>query len=145
MAQTYDAQNVCKIESTNTVVGAAGSATSPCLSSDEALVRVVYTRNETADCYIERSVFEEIERDQRQVWTATSDHAQGNFSRAKGAHVMSASLFVQELKHVRKESRDVIASAASDGDAAAASMLIRNVDPSTKEKLYKLREMLDGR
>lgn len=105
-------------------------------------VEIVFTGGETADSYIERAIFEWCERGTRPVWAATNDVAQVLFSRAKGAHVMSASLFVQEIKLARRETRE----RAKERDEASvrAKMLICNVDESTREGLYKLRERLDN-
>lgn len=106
-------------------------------------VHVVYTGTETADSYIERAVFEQCEAGRRQVWAATSDAAQFKFSSAKGAHVMSSNLFIQELKKTKQEIKERLATL--DESAARGKMLIANVDEQTKAKLYELRDKLDGR
>lgn len=104
-------------------------------------VNIVYTGNETADSYIERAVFEQCEKGGRQVWAATSDVAQIKFSSAKGAHVMSANLFIQELNRAKREIKERLAS--KDEGAARGKMLIANVDEQTRAKLYELRDRLD--
>lgn len=106
-------------------------------------VHVVFTGTETADSYIERAVFEQCEKGKRQVWAATSDTAQIKFSSAKGAHVMSSSLFIQELKRAKREVRERLATL--DECTARGKMLIANVDEQTRAKLYELRDKLDGR
>lgn len=105
-------------------------------------VEIVFTGTETADTYIERSVYEHCEEGKRQVWAATSDVAQLSFSRAKGAHVMSASLFVQEMKRASKETREKVVE--TDESAARGKMLISNVDKDTRDALYALRDKLNG-
>ena len=105
-------------------------------------VQVVFTGSETADSYIERAVFEGCEEDVRQVWAATSDVAQLRFTTGKGAHVMSASLFVQELKRARKETRERVDEV--DESAARGKMFISNVDEDTRNALYALRDRLNG-
>lgn len=105
-------------------------------------VTVVFTGSETADTYIERCVFQRCEANDRQVWAATSDVAQLSFSHAKGAHVMSSHLFVQEIKRARKETRERIGE--FDEASAQGKMLIANVDKSTRDRLYQLRDRLDA-
>lgn len=110
---------------------------------DNQGVRVVYTRGETADSFIEREVFRECEIGKRQIWAATSDILQGRVAGTKGAHVMSAGLFVQELKRAKNETREKLE--ATDEEALRGKMLISNVDETTRERLYELRDRLDGR
>lgn len=106
-------------------------------------VDVVFTGSETADAYIERRVFELCEQNQRQVWVVTNDVAERNFAQAKGAHIMSASLFVQELTRVQRETADLTL-ALEDGATRASRTLIQAVDPETRNKLYRLRDGLDS-
>lgn len=114
------------------------------MSTTEQLVDVVFTGSGTADSYIERAVFEEVERGARQVWMATNDRAQAMVSSSKGAHVWSASLFIQELKKAKRESRELCDhDDEKKGDEARAQMLIANVDDDTVSALYKLRQTLD--
>lgn len=105
-------------------------------------VEVVFTGTETADSYIERAVFESCEAGERQVWAATSDVAQLSFSRAKGAHIMSSNLFIQELKRAKRETKEKVGE--TDEAAARAKMLISNVDEDTRNALYALRDKLNG-
>lgn len=105
-------------------------------------VEVVYTGSETADSYIERCVYEMCEVGSRQVWAATSDVAQLRFSCSKGAHVMSAQLFVQELKRVRKETSELMEE-KNEWDARG-KMLIATVDKETRARLYQLRDELNA-
>jgi uncharacterized protein len=108
-------------------------------------VDVVFTGNETADTWIERRVFELCEAGERQVWVATNDVAERQFAESKGAHVMSAGLFVQEIKRAKKESREHAEDLRKFEEATVAgNMLIRNVNEETREKLYRLRELLDN-
>jgi uncharacterized protein len=108
-------------------------------------VGIVFTGSENADSWIERRVFELCEAGERQVWVATNDGAERRFAESKGAHVMSASLFVQEVKRAKMESTERAAELQKGEEAAVAGqMLIRNVDEATREKLYRLRELLDG-
>lgn len=104
-------------------------------------VEVVFTGSETADSFIERQVFEHCEEGLRQVWVVTSDCLEGRFSQAKGAHVMSSTLFIQELKRARKETKELAESERSGG--AGGKMLISCVDEETRGKLYELRDRLD--
>lgn len=114
------------------------------VSTTDQLVEVVFTGNTTADSYIEREVFAEVERGARQVWAATNDRAQAMVSSSKGAHVWSASLFIQELKKAKREgSRLCDQSDTGKGEEARAQMLISNVTEETVSKLYKLRKALD--
>lgn len=106
-------------------------------------VDVVFTGSETADSYIERRVFQACEEGQRQVWAATSDGAQRSFTEAKGAHIMSSRLFIQEMKRARRESRERVEDLRDEG-AARARMLMSNVDEATRERLYELRDFLDN-
>lgn len=99
---------------------------------------MVYTGTETADSYIERRVYELCEEGHRQIWAATSDVAQLRYSTAKGAHVMSSKLFIQEIKRAKKETKERVQQ--KDGEEARGKMLISNVDESTREKLYRLRD-----
>lgn len=107
-------------------------------------VAVIYTGNETADAWIERRVFELCEAGERQVWVTTNDVAERRFVESKGAHVMSCSLFVQEVKRSKKDSREFAEEKRrSDESIIAGKMLIRNVDQDTRNKLYELRALLD--
>jgi len=105
-------------------------------------VEVVFTGSETADSYIERAVYKMCESGTRQVWAATSDIAQLSFSSSKGAHVMSSRLFIQEIKRMRKETQERVAEV--DGGSVRSRMLIANVDESTRNRLYELRDQLNG-
>lgn len=108
-------------------------------------VGVVFTGSETADSYIERRVFELCEQGDRQVWVATNDVAERHFAESKGAHCMSASLFIQEIKRAKKDSADdANARLAEEEASVAGQMLIRNVSEEAREKLYNLRARLDG-
>lgn len=106
-------------------------------------VDIVYTGTEDADSFIERRVYELCEADERQVWVATNDTSERRFAESKGAHVMSASLFVQEMKRARKESRER-AKETSQLSKYAGNMLIRSVSNETRAKLYQLRDKIDG-
>lgn len=108
----------------------------------EQNIQVVFTGGESADSYIERSVFEACEGGQRQVWAATSDVAQLNFSKGKGAHVMTSTLFIQEIKRARRETRDKLA--RKDENCVRAKMLLSTVSEETRNKLYELRDKLEG-
>ncbi|KAI0564477.1 hypothetical protein FGB62_25g173 [Gracilaria domingensis] len=105
-------------------------------------VTVIFTGNENADSYIERSVFELCESGRRQVWAATSDIAQLNFSQGKGAHVMTSNLFIQEIKRARRETREKLAEV--DGNSMRANMLMSTVNEETRLRLYELRDRLEA-
>ena len=105
-------------------------------------VTVVFTGSETADSYIERNVFEMCRIGERQIWAATSDTAQSNFSQSTGAHVMSSKLFVQEMKRARRETRERIN--AHDEGSIKGKMLISTVDQTTRDRLYELRDFLNA-
>lgn len=107
-------------------------------------VTVVFTGAETADTYIERCVFEQCKRKQRQIWAATSDITHGRVSSGMGAHVMSATLFVQELKRVRRETTERVEELEKAGLARRAKMLMSTVDKATLKQLYELRDQLNG-
>jgi uncharacterized protein len=125
------------------VFDANGNANACKLDNNAQGVDVVFTGSETADTYIERRVFELCEAGERQVWVATNDVAEKRFAEAKGAHVISCSLFVQEMKRARMDAVDHV-NATCDESTVAGKMLIRNVDAETREKLYKLRAHLAG-
>lgn len=110
---------------------------------DNTDVKVVYTANETADSYIERSVFERCKWGDRQVWAATSDLLHARVSGAMGAHVMSASLFVQELKRARKETSEKVEELENDSSVYKSRMLMSVIDKATLQQLYELRDGLD--
>lgn len=101
-------------------------------------ISVVFTGSETADSFIERNVFQHCEMGERQIWAATSDLTQARVSGAMGAHVMSVTLFIQELKRVRRETKEILE--ASDGSAHRAKMLMSTVDQETLKQLYRLRD-----
>lgn len=122
--------------------GQGGSGDLP-VEEDDQGIRVVFTRGETADSFIEREVFRECDMGERQIWAATSDHLQGKVAQTKGAHIMSAGLFVQELKRAKRETREKLEE--RDGEAVRGKMLISNVDETTRKRLYELRDRLDGR
>lgn len=105
-------------------------------------IQVVFTGGESADSYIERCVFEVCESGQRQVWAATSDVAQLNFSKGKGAHVMTSTLFIQEIKRARRETRDKLA--RKDEGSVRGKMLMSTVSEETRHKLYELRDKLES-
>lgn len=105
-------------------------------------VTIVFTGNETADTYIERLVFEHCQRQERQVWAATSDFLLGRVSNGTGAHVMSASLFIQELKRVRRETKEKVEEQNGGGNRYSARMLQSTVDKATLKELYRLRDEL---
>lgn len=104
-------------------------------------VGVIYTGTETADSFIERQVYEWCESGRRQVWAATSDVAQLRFSLAKGAHIMTSTLFIQEIKRVWRETRE--RSAERDEGAARGKMLMSSVSEETRSQLYELRDRLN--
>lgn len=112
------------------------------ISRTSQKVQVVFTGIQTADSYIEGEVFASCEQGTRQVWAITSDMAQSNFSAAKGAHVMSSSLFVEELKKAKRESRERMQ--AQGRNSHGTQMLIETVDVETRAALYRLRETLSG-
>lgn len=114
------------------------------VSTTEHAVDVVFTGSDTADSFIERAVYLDCERGKRQVWTATNDSALGTFSASKGAHRLSAALFIQEMKYAKSDSQERVESDAQEG-RMRAKMLISSVDSSTRDALYKLREQLDAR
>lgn len=103
-------------------------------------VEVVFTGSETADSYIERCIHEVVEGGKRQVWAATSDRAQLAFSIGKGAHIMSSSLFIQEIKRARKETMEKVSE--PDEGKARGKMLIATVNQKTRDRLYELRDKL---
>ncbi|CAN8061926.1 unnamed protein product [Agarophyton chilense] len=105
-------------------------------------VKVIFTGHENADSYIERSVFKLCENGERQVWAATSDIAQINFSRSKGAHVMTSTLFIQEVKRARQDTKDKLAEV--DGNRVRANMLMSTVNEETRSRLYELRDKLEA-
>lgn len=113
-----------------------------CDNYDNTDVRVVYTANETADSYIERSIFECCKWGERQVWAATSDMLHARVSGAMGAHVMSASLFVQELKRSQKETSEKVEELENDGSVHRSRMLMSIIDKDTLQQLYDLRDEL---
>lgn len=114
-----------------------------CDKYDNTDVKVVYTANETADSYIERNVFESCKWGDRQVWAATSDLLHARVSGAMGAHVMSASLFVQELKRSQKETSEKVEELENDGSFHRSRMLMSIIDKATLQQLYNLRDELD--
>lgn len=105
----------------------------------------MFTGSDTADSWIERRVFELRGANERQVLVATNDIAERRFAESKEAHVMSAGMFVQEIKRAKKESRERAEDLRNGQERTiAGKMLIRNVNEETREKLYQLRELLDG-
>lgn len=72
------------------------------------------------------------------MWASTSDLVQARVTGAAGAHVMSSSLFIQELKRTRKETEDALST--QDGAAYRAGMLMSNIDPDILRQLYRLRD-----
>lgn len=112
-------------------------------TEDDTGIKVVFTAGETADSYIERSVFANCKIGKRQVWAATSDLVHARVSGAMGAHVMSSSLFVQELKRSRKETQERVCELENDGSAHRSRMLMSAIDKTTLEQLYEMRDQLD--
>lgn len=105
-------------------------------------VQIVFTGTSTADTFIERAVFIECERGSRPVYAVTSDAALQTFTSAKGAHRLSARLFVQELKAARRQLS--LATQQNDhGSTYASKMLQSSVDEETRAKLFELRTSLD--
>lgn len=124
------------------VFDAQGTAESSRLETTGQGVDIVYTGTKTADAFIERRVFELCEQGERQVWVVTNDMAERQFAEAKGAHVMSASLFLQELKQAQSDTAEHTLALRNDS-SRANRMLIRMVDSDTRDKLYRLRDALD--
>ena len=69
--------------------------------------KVVYTKEkETADSYIERSVYEATKYYGREVYVVTSDGAEQSLILGAGAYRISANELWRRIKHSKKNIRD---------------------------------------
>jgi len=107
-------------------------------------VAVVYTRAYTADQYIEMRTGEACSAGERQVWAATSDLIQQRVAQAVGAHVMTSSMLVQEIKRARRESLLEVEDEKLRLINQMGQRLIDNVSSQTRDALYDLRSRLDA-
>ena len=110
---------------------------------DHSNLVIVYTGSDTADTFIERAVYKEVEAGIRQIWAVTNDRALFTYTSSKGAHHLSASLFVAELKRAKAEAVEK-ALTNTKGEVRRASYLQSTVDVDTRNALYNLRAKLDA-
>ncbi len=111
--------------------------------TDHSNVVIVYTGSDSADAFIERAVYTQVEAGKRQIWAVTNDHDLLTYAASKGAHHLSTSMFVSELQRARVEAVER-AQLSTKEEARRSAFLQSSVDVNTRNALYQLRAELDG-
>lgn len=112
-------------------------------TTPDGAVDVVFTGTSTADTFIERAIYTEVERAKRPIWAVTNDRVLGSFSEGKGAHRIPCAHFIREIKLAKRDTFTRARAKALD-EQPRSTMLQSSVDSKTRDALYKLRAALDN-